>query len=156
MYRIVRGIRTGTPIIQVFSLINEYFPEFRAFSFGVIIKDEQVIDPRMQGSGNIVSEFEGWIILSLLQKDDSLPSNADFSGEVILREALAGAVFLDPGDHQETPGLLSLTDLTLPVVLDPMVKNSIPITDREVMINNPEKSRRTRMQTTVKEINTLA
>jgi len=93
MYRIVRGIRTGIPIIQVFSLINEYFPEFRAFSFGVIIKDEQVIDPRMQGSGNIVSEFEGWIILSLLQKDDSLPSNADFSGEVILREALAGAVF---------------------------------------------------------------
>jgi hypothetical protein len=84
MYRIVRGIWTGLSIIQVFSLINEYFPEFRAFSFGVIIKDEQVIDPRMQGSGNIVSEFEGRIILSLLQKDDSLASHANFSGEVIL------------------------------------------------------------------------
>jgi hypothetical protein len=117
MFRIVRGIRTGISIIQVFSLINEYFPEFRAFRFGVIIKDEQVIDSCVQGTGNIVSESEGRIILSLLQKDDSLPSHANFSGEVILREALAGAVFLDPGDHQETPGLLFLTDVTLPVVI---------------------------------------
>ena len=59
---------------------------FSTPGFRLVIEDKQVIDFRVQRTGNIMGKPERGIILSLLEKDNCLSSNADFFREIILGE----------------------------------------------------------------------
>lgn len=67
-----------------------------------IVKNEKVVDTGMQGTCNIVCEFQGGIVLPLFKKNDCLSPDADGPAKVFLRKVQAGTVFPDSCLHYKS------------------------------------------------------
>ncbi len=65
-------------ILSQFTIKNTPEPRFQGALFLLIRKFKQIFNSHMEHFGNIHSQFKGWIISSVFQMNDGLPSRTGY------------------------------------------------------------------------------